>query len=90
MEELLLVRRGTPAAIDDELDAVVCGIRCGLAQGTEESWIQVGYTRDLVIKDRRAVGDGTVSLAKCTTLRAAKTTVPAAKTTVLTARDVDG
>ena len=37
MEELLLVRRGTPAAIDDELDPVVRGIRRGLAQGTEES-----------------------------------------------------
>ena len=33
-------------------------------------------TRNLVIKDRRAVGDGTVSLAK--------------RTTVLTAKDVDG
>ena len=53
-----------------------CGIRCSFAQGTEERWIEVGYTRNLVIKDRRAVGDGTVSLAK--------------RTTVLTAKDVDG
>ena len=37
MEELLLVRRGTPAAIDDELDPILRGIRRGLAQSTEES-----------------------------------------------------
>ena len=95
MEELLLVRRGTPTAIDDELDPVVRGIRRSLAQGTEESWIEVRYTWDLVIEDRRAVGDGTVSFAKRTTLaertrRARRTTVLTAKTTVLTARDVGG
>jgi len=76
MEELFLVLWGTPATIDVELDPVVRGVRCSLAQGTEESWIQVGYTRNLVIKDRRAVGDGTVSLAK--------------HTTVFTAKDADG
>ena len=76
MQELFLVLRGTPATIDEELDPVVCGIGCSLAQGTEESRIKVGYTRNLVIKDRRAVGDGTVSLAT--------------RTTVLTAKDVDG
>ena len=95
MEELFLVLRGTPAAVDEELDPVACGISCSLAQGTEESWIEVGYTRNLVIEDRRAVGDGTVSLAKRTTLaertrRAKRTTVLTAKTTVLTARDVGG
>ena len=77
-----------------ELDPVVCGIRRGLAQGTEESWIKVGYTRNR-IEDRRAVRDGTVSLAKRATLagrtrRAKRTTVLTAKTTVLTARDVGG
>jgi hypothetical protein len=93
---VLLVLRGTPATIDEELDAVVCGISCSPAQGTEESWIEVGYTRNLVIEDRRAVGDGTVSLAKCTTVLTGKGTVLTgkgtvltAKTTVLTARDVD-
>ena len=80
---MCLVLRGTPAAIDVELDPVVCGISRSLAQGTEESWIKVGYTRNLVIKDRRAVRDGTVSLAK-------RTTVLTAKTTELTAKDVDG
>ena len=80
---MFLVLRGTPAAVDEELDPVVRGIGCSLAQGTEESWIEVGYTRNLVIEDRRAVGDGTVSLAK-------RTTVLTAKTTVLTAKDVDG
>jgi hypothetical protein len=54
-----------------------------LAQGTEQIGVEVGYTRNLVIKDRRAIGDGTVSLAK-------RTTVLTAKTTVLTAKDVDG
>ena len=82
-KKLILVLRGTPATIDEELDPVVRGISCSLAQGTEESWIKVGYTRNLVIEDRRAVGDGTVSLAK-------RTTVLTAKTTVLAAKDVDG
>ena len=75
-KKLILVLRGTPATIDEEFDPVVCGIRCSSAQGTEESWIKVRYTRNLVIKDRRAVGDGTVSHAK--------------RTTVLTAKDVGG
>ena len=64
---MLLVRRGTPAAVDDELDAVGRGIGRSPAQGAEESWIEVGDTRDLVIEDRRAVGDGTVGLAERTT-----------------------
>jgi hypothetical protein len=83
MEELLLVRRGAPATVDDELDPVVRGIRRGLAQGTEESWIKLGYTRDLVVEDRRAVGDATVGLAE-------RTMVPTAKIAVLAATDVDG
>ena len=66
MEELFLVLRGTPAAVDDELDPVVRGISCSLAQGTEQIGVEVGYTRDLVVEDRRAVGDGTVGLAKRT------------------------
>jgi hypothetical protein len=86
---LFLVLRGTPPTIDEELDPVVRGISCSLAQGTEESWIKVGYSRNLVIPERRAVGDGT-SLAKRTTALTAKTRALAAKTTVLTARDVDG
>ena len=90
MEQSLLVLRGTPATVDEELDPVVCGIRCRLAQGTEESWIEVGYTRNLVIEDRRAVGDGTVSLAERTTVLPAKTGGLTATTRGLTARDVDG
>jgi hypothetical protein len=89
-KKLFLVLRGTPAAIDVELDSAVRGIRCSLAQGTEQIGVEVGYTRNLVSKDRRAVGDGTVSLAKRTTVLTAKTTVFTAKTTVLTAKDVDG
>ena len=82
-KKLILVLRGAPATIDEELDPVVRGISCSLTQGTEQIGVEVGYTRNLVIKDRRAVGDGTVSLAK-------RTTVLTAKTKVLTAKDVDG
>ena len=59
------------------------------AQRTEESWIEVGYTRNLIIEDGRAVGNPTVSFAKRTAL-ARRATVLAAKTTVLTARDIGG
>ena len=55
-----------------KLDAVVCGIGRSPAQGTEEGWIEVGHTRNLVVEDRRAVGDGTVGLAERTTVLAAK------------------
>ena len=82
--KLILVLRGTPATIDEELDPVVRGISCSSAQGTEQIGLEVGYTRNLVIiKDRRALGDGTVSLAK-------RTPLLTAMTTVLTAKDVDG
>ena len=83
MKELLLVCRGAPAAVDDQLDTVVRGIRRGPAQGTEESRIEVGDTRNLVVEDRRAVRDGTVSLAE-------RTTLLIAKTADLIAKDVDG
>ena len=95
-KKLVLVLRGTPAAIDDELHPVVRGISCSLAQGTEQTGVEVGYTRNLVIEDRRAVGDGTVSLAKRTTVLTGKdakgwgTVSLAKRTTVLTANDVDG
>jgi hypothetical protein len=65
---LVLVRGGTPAAVDEELDAVGCGIGCGPAQGAKEGWIEVGDTRNRIVEDRRAVGHGAVSLAKRTTV----------------------
>ena len=83
MKQVFLVLRGTPAAVDEEPDPVVRGISCSLAQGTEQIRVEVGYTRNPVIEDRRAVGDDTVSLAKCTT-------VLTANATVLTAKDGDG
>ena len=88
-----MVLRGTPATVDEELDATVRGIGCGLPQGTEERWIEPGYTRNVVIEDRRAVRDGTVSLAKRTTVLAAKDGAinlarRAGRATVLTAKDV--
>ena len=73
--KLILVLRRTPATIDEERDPVVRGIRCSSAQGTEQVGLEVGYTRKLVIEDRRALGYGTVSLAKRTTVLTAKTTV---------------
>ena len=82
-KQLILVLGGTPATVDDELDPVGRGISRSLAQGTEESRMEVGYARNLVIEDGRAVGDGAVSLAK-------HTTVLTAKTTGLTAKDVEG
>jgi hypothetical protein len=75
-KQLILVFWGTPPTSDEELNPVVRSIRCSLAQGAEERWIKVGDTQNLVIKDRRAVRDNTVSLAK--------------RTTVLTASDVGG
>jgi hypothetical protein len=93
LEQLLLVLGGTPAAVDDELDPVARGIGCGLAQGAEEGLVKVGYGGKIVVEDRRAVRDGTVRLAKCTTVlpgkdggtvrRARRATVLAAKTTML-------
>jgi hypothetical protein len=71
---LLLVLRRTPATVDEELDAVVCGISCSSAQGAEQIRVEVGYTRNLLIEDRRAVGHGTASLAKRTTVLTAKAT----------------
>jgi hypothetical protein len=87
---LLLVLRRAPATVDEELDAVVCGICCSLAQCAEESWVEVGYARNLVIEDRRAVGDGTIGLAKRNTMLTGKQSGSLARhTTVLTTRDVD-
>ncbi len=76
MEELFLVRRRTPAAVDEELDAVVGGIPCRPAQGPEERGIKVGDARNLVVEDGRPVGNGTVGRAQ--------PTAPS------TAQDVDG
>ena len=99
MEELLLVRRGTPAAVDVELDPVARGIRRGPAQRTEESSLKVGYTRDLIVKDRCAFGDDTIGLAEPSTALTAKDAAPrgrcrsrrgfAKRTAILTAKDVE-
>jgi hypothetical protein len=68
VEQPFLVLRGTPATIDDELDRLVRGIGGSSAQGTEERRIKVGDTWNVVIEHRCAVGDGTISLAKRTTV----------------------
>jgi hypothetical protein len=61
---LFLVLRGTPAAIDEELDLVVRGISCGPAQGTKQIGVEVGHGRNFVIEDRHAVRDDAICLAK--------------------------
>jgi hypothetical protein len=73
---LFLVRRRTPAAIDDELHTVGGGIGCSPAYCTEETRIEIGYGRNLVIEDRRAVRDGAARLAQ--------------RTAVLAGKDIDG
>ena len=99
-KKLILVLRGTPAARDVELDPVVRRVRCGLAQSAEKRRIKIGDTRDLVVKDRRALGDDTVSLAKRSALLAARDSggrrgiahrLPrrSSRPGVLAARDVD-
>jgi hypothetical protein len=51
-----------------KVDPVLCGVRRGLLQGAEQIGVEVGHGWNLVIKDSRAVGNETVSLAKCTAL----------------------
>jgi hypothetical protein len=61
-----------------------------VAQGAEEGWIEVGYGRELVIEDRRAVWEGTVSLAERASVLAAKdggTVNLAGRTSVLAAEN---
>jgi hypothetical protein len=84
-EWFFLLLRGTPAAVDGELDAVVSGIRCSSMQGVEERRVQVGYPRDFFVKDRRAIGDATITFVKGT----AEVTARDLRFMVLTAKDVD-
>ena len=49
--------------VDDELDPVVRGVASPLGAGHRAARVEVGDRRDLVVEDRRAVGDGAVSLA---------------------------
>jgi hypothetical protein len=84
---LLLVLRGTPATFDEELDSVARGRRRSLAQGSKESGVEVGYTRNPVVDDRRAFGNGPVSFGKRTTVLTASA-VLTARTTMLAARNV--
>ncbi|SRR5688572_16276049 len=98
MKQLFLVCTGTPATLEEELDAFAGGIRCTLAQGTEQLGVEVGYARRIVVKDRRAVWDHAVSLTKPTTVftandhRAARdeTVSLTQRTGVLTAKDEEG
>ena len=74
MEQLLLVLRGTPAAVDEELDPVVRGIGRGLAQGTERAGSRLATPG--ISSSKTVVPSGTAPSAS-----------PSART-VLAARDV--
>ena len=80
-KKLILALRGTPAAVDVELDAVVSGIRRRFAQGLEQIGVELGYAGISVIEHGHAVREGAVSLAKCTL---------AVCTLVVAGRSVDG
>src|SRR4051794_6726159 len=62
-QKLVLVLRGTPAAVDVERDSVVRGVRRGPAQGRAQVWIEVRHGRNRVVEDGHAVGYDTVGLA---------------------------
>lgn len=61
-EQLFLIFRGSPAAIDDELHPIDGGVPRGPAQGIEERRVEPADGRNPVIKDGRAVGNDAVGL----------------------------
>ena len=63
-EQLLLVRPGTPTAVDVELDPVARRIRPGAPKGREEDGIEVGHCRDPIVGDRHAIRDSAVRQAE--------------------------
>jgi len=65
-KKLVLVLPRTPAAVDEELDAVVSGVRGSSPQGTEQIRIYVAYSRKLVVENGGPVGDRAVGLAELT------------------------
>src|ERR687897_776782 len=78
-KKLDLVRRGTPATVDVELDALVSGVRRRFAQGPEQIGIEVGYARESVVEHGHAVGEDTVVLGDGTVSLGGRTPVVAAK-----------
>jgi hypothetical protein len=97
MEELLLVLRGAPATVDDELAPSSAASVAAWRNAPRRAGIELGYTRDLVVEGRRAVGDSTVGRAEAETLvvmdrRAVgdRRVRLVARGGTLTARDVDG
>jgi hypothetical protein len=67
VEELILVLRGTPSAVDDELDSILGGIRRRCTQGVEQIGVEVDDAGILLVEDGRAIrhravglGDGAV------------------------------
>ena len=60
-KQLFLILRGAPATVDDDLDPVPCGVRCRVAEGTEQTWIEVGHGRTVVVEDRHAARDGAIA-----------------------------
>ena len=88
-EQVLLVRGGAPAAVDDEHDAVARGGNRSAAQSIDESGREVGDARNRVVEDRRASGDGAVGLAERPTVLSWRDGTLAGRATVVGARDVD-
>src|SRR5262245_39412213 len=78
-EEPLLVRGGTPAAVDEEHDPVIRGNRGCLAQGAEERRVERGNSWNLVVEDRRAIGDGAAIRAERITALPRRATLRAAR-----------
>jgi hypothetical protein len=64
----ILIPRGTPSAVDLELDADACGIPRGFAQGPEQIVIEVADAGILVIEHRHAVREGSVILGDGTAI----------------------
>ena len=82
-QESFLVGRGAPAAVDLEPDTVVFGIGRSAAQGRQQVGVEVRDGRDLVIEDRRAVGNGATGDRFSTTPVAYESPCPEPSTSLL-------
>jgi hypothetical protein len=59
-KELVLILPRAPATLHNDLDAVPGRIPCSLAEGTEQTGIEVGHGRNIGIEDPHAVRDGAI------------------------------
>lgn len=77
LQQLVLIFGGTPAAVDQDLDAVVRRIGCGPAKRGEELRVEVGHGRIIGVEDSHAIRDNAVRLAGCALVVRAVMTVRA-------------